>query len=70
MNRVAFVKPMLAPSTDYDRTVLDAFIRAGRDEARIRDVFERLTAEPLLMNQRQVVDGYFAGALARVGVTP
>jgi hypothetical protein len=70
MIRAAFPKPLPAPATDFDRSVLDAFIKAGRDEAHIREVYRRLTAEPQLMNERRVVDEYFRGALARIGMDP
>lgn len=68
MIRTSLARPLPIPADDYDRTVLDAFIKAGRDAERITETYARLTAGPLLINQRQVVDDYYRAALRKIGI--
>jgi hypothetical protein len=59
--------PMRAPTTDFDREVLDIFVRAGRNPDLIETAHERLKGRALTAEQLQVVEDYYRGALTTVG---
>ena len=59
---------MPAPTSDFERMVLDTFIGAGRDSDRIVEARQRLVAQPLDDAQAAVVDRCYRFALGRVGV--